>query len=483
MVIDRFEDEFIVEDPPPELVAALGTSRHVLRADSGGGSRIDVECARLDRDFGPSSGGIARIAIPCCLRELVALKLRESGLVVHDLGAGDPLPEPVAAKPANLRVVDRPMIDFVRSRESGLLHLGKQVNPIFLIAQIAAAWPGLLIAVVVTRREDVDGVARELGRYGLSAGRYTSHASREGPVQIAVGTELGMGDPAARFHERRLLLFPDAMDALGVRARFPLGFSRHARRFGFLLDGPASASLDRDQLRAAFGFEECFVPAHGQRLRDVEVDFRTYDGRPAIPDHPSLARHLRAGIWHNEARTRIVANLARSNLAKYASHPDPTAAPTTRARVAVLAANLEHAMALFNRLEGWSIAAANHADLDGLPQGDRALVEVHDEVAEGHGIIVTPSAIDGWFLGDLDVLIRADGGAGLPPKLCGIAVPNELTSSPLRVIDLVDRRSAELRRRSRSRREAYRLRGWTVDGVKPPTPLDHFLATRPGGFR
>lgn len=94
-----------------------------------------------------------------------------------------------------------------------------------------------------------------------------------------------------------------------------------------------------------------------------------------------------------------------------------------------------------------------------------------------HGrLIVTASGLG--KVRSLDVLIRADGGFGLPP------LPHRLTTCrdqnhPLLLVDMFDRHHRLLRRWSTNRREAYVEAGWNVAGIETNTALDQFLATRP----
>jgi hypothetical protein len=89
--------------------------------------------------------------------------------------------------------------------------------------------------------------------------------------------------------------------------------------------------------------------------------------------------------------------------------------------------------------------------------------------------------MDSVFLPRPDVLVRADGGVGLPAL--GSMELTEPNSEPVRlllVVDVDDRHHPVLRRRSRSRREAYDRRGWFAPGVEPvQARVNEFLATRP----
>ena len=69
-------------------------------------------------------------------------------------------------------------------------------------------------------------------------------------------------------------------------------------------------------------------------------------------------------------------------------------------------------------------------------------------------------------LADINVLVRADAGSGLPPLApAELAVPDD-GSAPLCVIDFADRTHPVLRRLSASRREAYEDILWALINTK-----------------
>jgi hypothetical protein len=83
-------------------------------------------------------------------------------------------------------------------------------------------------------------------------------------------------------------------------------------------------------------------------------------------------------------------------------------------------------------------------------------------------------------LSEVDVIVRADGGTGLPP-----IAPRQLIARPdappLALIDLDDRHHPVPRRNARARRNAYATRGWFAPGADPVVArAARFLETRPG---
>src|SRR5262245_10296919 len=95
--------------------------------------------------------------------------------------------------------------------------------------------------------------------------------------------------------------------------------------------------------------------------------------------------------------------------------------------------------------------------------------------------VVTAAALPEVDLARVGVLVRADGGAGLPPLGPGQLVePDEGPARPLLLIDLHDRHHPALRRQSRRRQDAYADRGWFAPGVEPvQARAERFLAGRP----
>src|SRR5262249_18405500 len=86
-----------------------------------------------------------------------------------------------------------------------------------------------------------------------------------------------------------------------------------------------------------------------------------------------------------------------------------------------------------------------------------------------------------WHACRKDTVIRADGGAGLPPlNMAQLAEPDQDPVRPLLLIDFIDRHHRQLCQDSRRRQEAYAESGWFAVGVDPVQGrIDHFLATRP----
>jgi hypothetical protein len=88
----------------------------------------------------------------------------------------------------------------------------------------------------------------------------------------------------------------------------------------------------------------------------------------------------------------------------------------------------------------------------------------------------------GLDLAGADVLVRADGGPGLPPlETLALVQPNHEPQRPLLLLDLTDRGHPLLRAWVRQRRAAYAGQGWHPIGVDATAErVRAFLADRPG---
>jgi hypothetical protein len=133
----------------------------------------------------------------------------------------------------------------------------------------------------------------------------------------------------------------------------------------------------------------------------------------------------------------------------------------------VLVEGLDHAAELARVLPGWPVVAGPGAASRRGPLGD-ALRRGHElNLLRVRRAVVTAEGGRRLGLARVDVLVRADGGVGLPPiPDSAFAVP-ATRERPLLLVDCADRHHARLRVWSRRRQEAYRARGWAPAGVDP----------------
>jgi hypothetical protein len=213
----------------------------------------------------------------------------------------------------------------------------------------------------------------------------------------------------------------------------------------------------------------------------------------------------RHGLWHHEVRNRLVTRAARllrdgyqgpqgesaeisfAKLTFDGDLPDSGFPGEAPARVVVLVEGVEHGLALARHLPGWPLVAAAHVCEDGL-SADQVQAVREGRAARRSlpaGAVVTAAALHDLDLDDVAVVVRADGGTGLPFAPGQLVRANASPPRPLLLLDVEDRHHLLLRRWARRRHNAYRERGWFAPGVDPARArVEHFLATRPkGGHR
>lgn len=151
-------------------------------------------------------------------------------------------------------------------------------------------------------------------------------------------------------------------------------------------------------------------------------------------------------------------------------------------QVLVLVEGLEHAAALVPLLPDCPLVAGPHRQAEHLgAEVSRALTRgVAWRVYGGERLLVaTFAGLADMDLADVDVVLRADAGSGLPPFDAKFIEFNE-NSRRLLLIDLADEHDERLRRCHHYRAEAYAARGWLPAGCDPvEARVDRFLNGRP----
>ena len=373
-----------------------------------------------------------------------------------------------------------PYLSFLQARERGLIRYGSQVDPAWLVAQVAQAYPLARIAVCVVKRE-VEKVAARLSQRLPSAFRQElayvqKHTSDVLAMRrIVVGTTHLMSEYWVG--ERELMFAWNAQEAIGELGRWTLPYCNKSRLFGLLNIGEQLAPYDEDCIRAVFGFNEFLVPTQDSVERPIEVVFATVTNSTANSSNCNkLAVIKRQGIWENPIRNRRVAALAQSvaegNWSRAAQRARGLArfADRGQQRTLVLVENDEHANELHRQL-GWPVLTV---------ETSRQSHNLHLD----HGcqdLIVTFGSLSRLDASRYDVIVRADGGVGVPDCLQAACVSNYQAFKPLIVVDFDDRFHPILRKRSRERRQVYRQFGWQVGDETPfEARVTDFIASRPG---
>lgn len=482
VTIDRDGQAILVEPPCEEILHELATTFHDAGVDPTRGFLIKPKRETLYRIWDTSGGQEAMLLAG--LEPLVVTLLRDAGRSV----AVVPRPLAVLPPPRPLLTsgtpIDPTLIDFVSGRERGLIRLGPDVEPARLIAQLHQAYPGVTIAVTAVRHDDVRRFGQALQVLVPAACWSTGDDFPADPGPLIVTTLAGLGAHGVDLHSRDFLIFLHAREALGAAADWPLADARRARLFGLARLSEPLAPYDRDRTWAFFGFDALDIPAPGRVIRRVTAFTTRIDGaRPAGDLSPADLKRL--GLWQypirNRRLARLAAALAGEDRAEVARKLPRLAQdlPVSPLGVLVLVEGFEHAAPLAGLLPGWGVVTGPHIDSRSTLASALAR-PLGAEATAGLRVIATWDGLSAVDLENVDVLIRADGGVGVPKRLAAGPATVNPDRGPLLVVDCDDRHHPALRRRAHARRTAYLSLGWTVDGRGGPlAPLDLFRATRP----
>jgi hypothetical protein len=362
------------------------------------------------------------------------------------------------------------------------------VDPAWLVAQVALAWE-LKIAAVARRHDDVLQFAKRLRAFLPGV---TVLAGRGCPAQVervTVSTYESLRHSAHQVFDIAwvdIVVALDAVEATLAVAMSWLSRAVRARLYGLVAADVDPAPLDRDHMTSLFGFAQITVPGHGCRERPVRVLRHPIRGGMRLPPGLAGVALQRRGLWRYRVRNSQAARLAAACAAGTAQAVLGPAAADALPGVVVLAANAEHALALAAKLpDDWLLLAGSDLYEEGLaPEQVRLLHRPTTPFRAGPLFAVTtPAVLANLDLSCAGVLVRADGGAGLPALAPEQLVePDDGPARPLFLVDFDDRHHPVLRRWARERREAYAERGWYGVGVdEVQARVEAFVAGRPGG--
>jgi hypothetical protein len=490
--IEEFNGCLLCDSLPPEIAPKLSTVRRVAIADDRHGYRLvrRQELLLQPNPSGPNAG----------LMAAVVHLLRQSRRAYTVLPRSSPRPVAIPApdeSPVRWRgPCDAQTLDFVRSHDRGLIRFDGRgaVDPAWLIAQIALAFPQANLAVLVGSAAAGFRLRQRIARWIRGVVTLTSRPDgRQTVGQVVIGTPGGLAHDAVEFNKREFVIVPRATDALHYWSRVALTtVSPRFRLFGLLADSQKLAPYERDQVRATFGFDEVSIPRHGFVPRPVRFVFSPVNGGPRLPFDAGLLDLKRIGIWRHPVRNRRVAQVADAisgasddRLWQYCL---PEAAPIIEGEplheVVVLVENIEHALALAERLPDWPLVTGEEVVQVGLSSHQRRLLADRQAQPNGAGQRITTAAgLLTMDLSDVDAIVWAGAGPGLPP------VPAErlITRSDERgllLVDFADRHHPSLRRWTRHRKAAYLDAGWLPPGLDPVVArVERFLASRPRSRR
>jgi hypothetical protein len=495
VVLRRHGQLLSVRPPCPEGLSRLQGVDHVMMTDRQHGThlraeamalyRVDaVEGGRGDVDAASTEAGFTMAGL-----ELPAtMLLRRQGYDVRGPEQVASLPSPQVEAVSKHGLVDQGMLDLVRHRDRGMIYYGPRVNPRWLTAQLALAYPELSIVVATANHTDTARVSRALRRW--LPGQVTQLRSdhiRKKPTRVVVGNCSSLPGCLMDLEHRELAVVIDLVAALGVQAMTALCGAESARLFGMLPLGAELAPQDRDLLAGLYGFHHCHVPRPGCKPLPVDVVILRDVARGRMPKDAKEDVVRRALIWQHTPHNRTIARIARDlhgdahQWLQWYPRLTKSLRDRSTVRVALLVANVEHALDMAKRLPSWRLAIGPEVNTDGLAPRDQAILCKRTQLPAGRlPSIVTISGVDRIDPRKIDVLIRADAGTGLPPIAANkLAVPPD-SNHRLLLVDFDDMRHHVLRRASRQRRRCYRDRGWCGPGNRSVIPrVKDYLAARP----
>lgn len=398
-------------------------------------------------------------------------RLVAAGYLVLVRDFGDPpasLGQAVLSDSGLSAVASNTIADFIaHSSHGSIVSAGyKQID---LVAAIANMYPDAQMAVLLDTVEQLErlGIAlqRRLGRRRVSWA--TSAETSVGAVKgVHVTTFGGLGTDACEAEQRDVVLVTDALSLLPKRNRQALVWASRARVYGLLSASETLGPRDRQALRCVLGPHAIEVGAgstssHRPLVYWVRIDGGRHAARQGAP-RPAHA----PALWTDRRRGRIIARLAvavaerdTDVLRRYPCLIDllPTFRPP---KVLALADDLRQATMLAKELPTWPVAMGADAHLGCLSEAEQTLL-VARRVVEPQvwtNMICTRAALSQINLDRIDVVVRADGGTGIPYELSCLP-PMSIVRPRLVVVDIWDRDPA-LRARARARCDAYVQAGW-----------------------
>ncbi len=482
-----------------EVLDRLTTRTHKLATTASRGCAIATSTRRLcpffavtpklREVFEQESVSIEQMSL-VGLEPALRYSLENAGYEVTTFDQAPALSSPDLEASGRVGPVDREVLEVLAVEPRLVVRHGDKVDKARIIAQIALTFPDATIAVGTARR----GEAQDLGRRLRQWVPDTTIATAEGPGgrpagRVVVGTFTALSGTGVRLCHRDIYVAAHALESLGELGKLPLNEAQHARFVGLI---PADLRLsphDADELRAYFGFIDVHVPTHGQHLLPINVIVECNKSAPHLAEAANLVEIKRAGVWRNPVRNRRVAALAKlvaagelQGLAARFPKVAEGLANCADPRVALLADNVEHALELARRLPGWSIATAPGLNLTGLSRADRDLLaQAQAEIGQGNKAITTMAAAQQMRVNQLDAVIRADAGTGLPPWSGEQLRISNASDHRVLLVDIADERHPMVRRFVRQRDRAYRRAEWFPPGSDPVIErVKRFLSTRPG---
>lgn len=397
------------------------------------------------------------------------------------------LPKAAPGAVSRRGIRDSALLRFVASQEPGGLieYRYGDVDPAWMIAQIALNWPTSRVVVISATRTNAERLVVCLKRY--------------------LGANVGLGLPGRKFDPCRVMVTTaraalragmlladfvialDAVEAVGLYQQEALRQPMKARVFGLIRIGQRLSPYERDIVAATFGFRRTRLYQHGAVPRPVTMVQVALRGGERVSGRLDAASLKAKAIAQHRVRNGIVRRLARAieqkneqalrSLVRWSGRNS-----IRQERTVILVESVDHALALGNLLPEWAILAGESPDLGGVSQLNQ-LVASESYVSVWHSrrnVILTMEGLRRVDLRRVGVLIRADGLPGVPAVLADHVVSGHKTGR-LVIVDLDDRDlHPQLRRWTRQRMDAALDEGWEVFSAsgRSYTEVDRFLRQR-----
>ncbi|MFT5326946.1 MAG: hypothetical protein ACI8P0_004830 [Planctomycetaceae bacterium] len=418
--------------------------------------------------------------------------LRRHGYQAHYQDETDrSLPEAARGAVSKRGIRDSALLSFVSGNAPcGLIeYRDREVDPAWIVAQIALEWPDAEIIVISATRANAERMAACLKRYlaGSQVGMAVSDAKsdRRRLTVVTPGESIQAGMLRVDF-----VIALDAVEAVGLRQQVALLQPMKARTFGLMKIGQRLSRYERDMITASFGFERLRIHRHGVTARPVTVVQIAVRGGERVAKNLNVPSTKLRAITQHGVRNRLICSIAKAvesqNAAKLHSLvPWQGWSTLGRARTVILVESVDHAIQLAKRLPHWAVLAGEHvghygwSNLDGLVTGE----SLRSVWRSNQNVIVTFEGLRRAELQRVGVVIRADGLPGIPAPLTEHSVSGN-TKSPLVVVDLDDRDHHPLLRQwTQNRRDAALDAVWTVirSSGQRYTEVDRFLDSRKEG--
>ena len=478
-----FTIEPVTKDVCEILARTFYTVNHELSRESP--KRLVKRHCPLFR-IGRDCFGERAIIVPRGLFSLVVDTLARHGIRVD----GDLPMLPVLRQPdtrsvrKKLSPVDFHLLHAVQHTDRALIRYGRRVDVAQLIAEVALAWDDRTVLVLVKRVKDATSLKRRLRNFLPEVQCFHHLHNPDTRCRVAISTYAYANNSKTGVTKRDIVLAMSPADLVmtenGIACVNKMWI---ARLYGFMTERSDPEPYVDDWITALFGPNEVAIPARGRHYRQISVVFSPLKGGARPPRTVGTLQLKKAGIWKHRVRNRRVAAVARALAEGELDDLDACFAEAFEpwqplaSRIAVLVENVAHALELSKRLPNWIIVTGPDVCVSGLTPAERdKLKRRADSWQRDRRLIVTHSALE--RVRQLDVLVRADGGTGLPELPHRVATANE-SIPPLLLVDFTDKHHPQLRRRSRQRRNEYLDAGWSIAGEERLTVLERFLATRP----